>query len=357
MKRSFNSIILITLITISMFNFKCKKEDSNDISKKHVWAAGFTDSTNYPLIYFSDDAGFSWDRKGEGEALLLNQDLNDIHTIDKDNVWVVSQQANIFHTADGGKTWSKATIPEPPANAGFLSVAVFENNIWVTGGPGIVYNSNDNGISWKRLESDMFGIANLQTVHPISNNQVDIAGQLTMDSDGGILLKTIDGGLSWDTISLPDNYNSLHSWIGITSSDNNNIVLYGGKSYYSYSIDGGQTWINDSTRIKGGTGGGGPDMNHLVMLSKDHWWCSMDYDNIGYTYNGGEEWTNQGPAPGPQGMWLMGIDYYNSDHAVIAGASSSSLNGKLIYTVDGGANWQLGLETKGWMNKVSFVRE
>jgi len=92
------------------------------------------------------------------------------------------------------------------------------------------------------------------------------------------------------------------------------------------------------------------------MLDAQTWWGAFDYDGIYITENFGNSWINQGPAPPPLNMWLLGIDYYDHNLCIIVGSSTSSNNGKIIQTSDAGKTWNLRYETDAWMQKVSFVK-
>jgi len=85
---------------------------------------------------------------------------------------------------------------------------------------------------------------------------------------------------------LDNNYNR-NGWIGVKAADENHIVIYGGTGHYSYTLNGGTTWINDSI-ITGG--GGAADINHLIMFNNFSWWGTFDLDKINKTTDGGNTW-------------------------------------------------------------------
>lgn len=344
-------IILFGLI----LQFGCKKDKTDPEKKKYVWAVGIVDNTNYPLIYFSDNGGENWVRQGAGQEALKGISLVDVWAVDENTVWAVSNKNDILKTTDGGVNWNSVSPPANDSNISLSSISIVDkNNIWISGN--VVYHSSDGGNSWTNIQSPVLSNAHLQGIHAINSNITYAVGGNGPLAQLGLIARTTDGGQTWDSIVPADNFNK-NEWIGVTSSDPNNIVVYGGKSHYIYSNDGGQSWQNDSTRIAGGTGGGGPDINDLIMLDAQTWWGALDYDNIGFTTDAGSSsWTNQGPAPGPGGMWLVGIDYYDKDLCIIVGTSSMSLTGKIIRTADGGQLWELCIETDTWMNKVSFIK-
>ncbi len=342
------SIILLCILAIQV---GCKKDKDYPENKKYVWAVGSHDSTNYALIYFSDNGGENWVRQGEGQPALQVVDLMDVWVVDENTVWAVAEQNVIIKTTDGGINWFRVPPPINDSGTALSSISIVDkNNIWISGN--VVYNSTDGGQTWFNIQSPVLTNVNLQGIHAINSNIIYGVGSYNGTSLG-FIAHTTDGGQTWDSIVPADNFNK-NEWIGVTSSDPNNIVIYGGHSHYVYSNDGGQNWKNDSTGIPGGTSG--PDINDLTKLDAQTWWGALDYDNIGFTSNAGNSWVNQGPAPGPGGMWLLGIDYYDKDLCIIVATSSDSILGKIIKTSDGGQLWELCIETDAWMNKVSFIK-
>ena len=342
------SIILLCILTIQV---GCKKDNNDPEKKKYVWAVGSADSTNYALIYFSDNGGENWVRQGEGQDALKGVELTDVWAIDENTVWAIAYQNVILKTTDGGANWFRVPPPTQRTDASLSSISIIgKAYIWISGN--VVYHSIDGGNSWAIIESPVLTNTLLQGIHAISSNVIYVAGA-PGGTTTGFIARTIDGGKTWDSIVPADNFNK-NEWIGVTSSDPDNIIIYGGHTHYMYSNDAGQTWKNDSASIGGNAGGA--DLNHLTMLDAQTWWAALDYGNIGFTSDGGSTWVNQGPAPLPAGMWLVGIDYYDKNLCVIVGASSDSFAGKIIKTTNGGQLWELCIETDAWMNKVSFIK-
>lgn len=355
--------ISIVLLSILAIQFGCKKDgpEPNPVNKKYVWAVGFADSTNYGLLYFSADGGENWTRQGEGQTALQGIGLTDVWAVDENTVWAVAEQNVILKTTDGGTNWSRVHPPSDSPGIGLSSISMISNNhIWISGSPGVVYHSADGGQNWTSIQSPVLEGTHLQGIHAVNDNIIYVAGaQAPPNSTTGFIAHTTNGGQTWEELVPADNFNK-NEWIGVTSSDPNNIIVYGGTSHYVYSNDGGQSWMNDSTRISGGNSNGGPDLNDLKMLDAQNWWGAFDNDNIGLTTNAGSSpWVNQGgdASPKPKNMFLVGIDYYDEDFCVIVGENAGHYNdGKIIYTSNGGHLWKLGLATGARMQKVSFIK-
>jgi len=354
-KQSLFTLSTIVLCCLAIIQIGCNKDndDPERAKEKVVWAVGAVDSTNYGLILFSSDGGDNWMRQGVDNQDLFGINLSDIWAVDEKTAWAVGSENTILRTTDQGHTWNKITAPPQPPEVELVSISmVGSSNIWISGSYGTVYHSTDGGKTWIEIESDILNNKYIQGIHAVNSNEIYCVGGYESGNTNGFIAKTYDGGQSWDSIVPSDNYNK-HLWIGAASSGNTHIV-YGQEAHFIVSNDGGQTWKNDSVPDTGGTNGA--DINCLKMLDADTWWGAFDYDEILRTDNSGDLWSAQGPAPGPQNMWLLGIDYYNEDMCIIVGSSASSNNGKIIKTGNGGLSWELKQETDAWMQKVSFIK-
>ena len=349
-------LLAMSFLGITIVFNGCKNDDDPEPeTPKHVWAVGDSDASNYALIYYSANGGETWIRQGEGQAALKDLLLTDVWAVDENVVWAVAQHNVILKTTDGGKNWMRIQPPSDNPDIGLSSISIIgKDDIWISGT--VVYHSTNGGETWSLIQSPIFENTGLQGIHAINEHIIYVAGG-NNNTEKGFIARTIDGGQTWDSIVPADNFNK-NRWIGVTSSDPNNIVVYGGTSHYVYSNDGGQNWKNDSTRVSGGNSAGGPDLNDLAMLDSQTWWAALDNDNIGLTKDAGNsQWSNQGPAPGPQNMFLVGIDNYDKNLCVIVGESAGwPPSGKIIQTSNGGKYWELRVNTDVAMQKVSFIK-
>lgn len=359
---AFVPLFSLIFLIIALWNYGCKKDSENPSLPQGInkvppvaWAVGSQDSTSRASVFYSADSGSNWFRQGAASSALLNFDAFDLFVTDTNNVWVVGTNRSIARTRDGGNTWTQVTPPAVSPEAEFLSISIVKDTaIWISGlGPntGFVCMSDDDGASWSVMESDLFQHYMMQGVMAL-NAQVIYAVGNRSDGWAGIICRTLDGGITWDSISLPDNYSKRVSWIGVTATDEKHVVVYGQKNHYTYTTDGGVTWENDSVVF---SGTGQADINHLIMLDHQSWWAALDMGNIMMTRDGGENWTHQNTS-GINSMYLMGIDAYDENIAVVVGQSLSWPKiGGILQTTDGGDNWANRKATDYWMFKVAFA--
>ncbi len=354
--RNLLSASLSILIVISLFYSSCKKDDNgndNNTVQKNAWAVGSQDSTGYGVILFSSDYGETWTRQGVGFTGLDGVDVTDVLATGNSTVWAVGTEGSIFKTTDAGQNWVRLVGPQVPDDTEFMSISSAGNStVWISGSNGIVISTSDGGSSWTKYDTSFFRSGMMQGICVVNTQTIYVVGGVENQRDmSGFIARTLDGGTTWESIELEDDYNK-HEWIGAANSGPDNIVIYGIRSHYAYSQDGGASWINDSL-----VGGGGGDINSLEMLDHLTWWAAMDYDHITKTFDGGATWTDQGSA-GPTNMFLVGLDHYDDNYALVTGQSAGwPLGGKILKTENGGDDWRLVYESDNYIVKVSFVKE
>lgn len=343
------------LIMVVFMAISCqKKNDTPDNpaeTKKYAWAVGSRDSTGYGTILFSSDYGDNWERQGLGSLTLQGIDFSNIWAIDENIVWAIGSKNTILKTSNSGQTWEKVQAPDVSSNPDLMSINIInKTDIWISGSNGVVYNSPDNGSTWTLHDNIFFQDVQLQGIWAVSPQKVFVVGVTTSSQQTGVIGYTLDGGATWDSIVPADNYN-MNQWLGVCSSGNT-IVIYGSKAHYMVSNDGGTTWKNDSLNASGG--GGGADINQLIMLDSQKWWGAFDM-HIYFTTDGGTNWTEQQTG---QGGFLVGIDAVDSQIALAVGSPVSSVViSPILKTTNGGANWEKKYTCKSFLWKVTFIKK
>lgn len=358
----FSGVMISILIIIS----SCKKNDNNDPipteKKKYAWVTGSQDSTGYGMILFTPDAGETWERQGQGSDALLGINFSDIWAIDENNVWATGDGNTILRTINGGQTW---TAVQPPANlpdAGLTPICIVNNsNIWIGGayggttGNGVVYKSIDGGNTWTMPDTAFFHNNSIQGLWAINTEKVYVAGAHNIEGadSRGFIGYTLDGGVTWDSITPANNFNKW-KWIGVVASGNT-IVIYGSKAHYIVSTDGGNTWKNDSVPNTGGQDGA--DINDLIMLDPQTWWGAFDMGQIFITTDGGTTWTEQ-QTPGIGGTFAVGIDTWDGQLALaVPFADFYPPRCPIIKTYNGGGLWEKKYTCKSNLWKVTFIKD
>jgi photosystem II stability/assembly factor-like uncharacterized protein len=348
-------LILPAMIIILLSMNCCKKKDNLTIrteKKKYAWVSGKQDSTGYGMILFSADGGETFVRQGEGLSVLQGVDLSDIWAVDENTVWAVGSDNGILRTTNGGQAWTRIQMPAGLSTVELMALCIVDKtNIWASGSSGTVYKSSDNGTTWTRFDTNFFHCGGMQGIWAITPQIVYVVGGIGTSPERGFIGYTLDGGATWDTVFPANDYNR-NEWIGVTSYANT-IVVYGCKSHYMVSTDGGVSWKNDSVPIAGG--GGGADINHLLMLDPQTWWGAMDMGHIILTQNGGNTWSDQSSGQG--GAFLLGIDAWDNQLALAVGELAGwPENGPIVKTSNGGILWEKKASYHTFLTKVTFIK-
>lgn len=350
MKKLFCLLFVFSLAGWTLLS--CKKTtdpDPPENTRVVAWAVGGMDTNNIGMILYTDDAGETWKRQGDS-AMFNGIDVINVWAIDQQNAWIACSGNKIFRTLDGGNTWIPVLTPVIPGDPPLSGISILNNTtIWISGGLGTVYHSNDAGNNWTVHDSSFFHNGMMQGILAITRQVIYVVGEFDTESGAfGFISRTLNGGVTWDSISLPGNYNR-HLWIGVDAVDSNNVIIYGQHGHYAITQNGGNTWTTPDSVTAG-------DINALVMLSKDAFWAAFDYDQIFKTFDAGITWIQQ-PSAGPMNQFLVGIDTYYSQTALIVGESAGyQKSGKILKTTDGGNNWYLRHTTDSKLWKVCFAK-
>lgn len=161
---------------------------------EHIWLV-LTDG----YIFFSEDAGVTW----TSQADAITEDLNCVYFMSDGEHGVVGGVNNsIATTVDGGTTWSVTTGPASEAGNDVLEVAVqSEYMFWAVYDSGGVHYTNDYGDTWGARA--LVGVTatrvdDLKFVDDLCGWM--IATDSTYLTAYSIILRTIDGGYSWEIV-------------------------------------------------------------------------------------------------------------------------------------------------------------
>lgn len=217
----------------------------------------------------------------------------------------------VLKTTDGGKGW----IPILDT-AGLISCANFKNSMGIVANlAGDVYITHNTGNSWIRVSATSYQprdiqIINLNTIYLATSNS---------------LIKTTNGGLSWNTTNLnPGNDVTdiyfLNENVGYAA-----IYALSG-AIIKKTTDGGNTWtilnINSSSYV-----------HEIIFLNETKGFIA-DFNTLKVTTDGGNTWSNANIVQGiPNYVAFQAISFAN-DSVGFAGTP-------LMKTTDGGMSWNL----------------
>ncbi len=161
---------------------------------------------------------------------------------DGDNVYICGLHGNVLTTKDKGESWKRADIQTSAffnsiAVKGKTIIAVGAYDIGVVSNAAIVY-STDGGENWN--ESDFEDQRMLNDVVMFdSNTGVAFGGS-------GIIIKTSDGGKSWNVIESDVYFNYIIE--GVVTESGKLFVVSSTEGLFC-STDRGETWLREEIEI------------------------------------------------------------------------------------------------------------
>lgn len=292
-----------------------------------------------PLVEEPDDQGQTitinppvTPKVGNSNAnYVVQTQIADFHLIDNNKglVWgVTHNELRLYYTHDGGKTWNNIS---PSENVQFQDKLEYGKDISFT----------DSLHGWVVRQN--------------------------LDKTATVILRTADGGQSWDVSALPngDHVSSIQyvnpstgwimAYVNLNEQDQQK-VLY-------HTTDGGATWkkvAQSSRMISSKSGSGLPDQGSMVGMgfsSGNQGFVAINLDSsvkLFKTSNQGKTWTPvlhriqgcpQAQADAQQSFKDSGSSYWIP--VLCSGDNGTKYSG--LFTTDTGAQWSsvsLGLSSK-----------
>ncbi len=221
------------------------------------------------------------------------------------------------------------------------------DNGYIAGDFGAIYRTTDGGCNWSPAVSGSAD-ARLLSVFFSSTGTGYVAGRDYV-SGSPVLLKTVDGGTSWDPLDIPSSsfdyitaVHFLNDLTGFVCGDFNTIMK---------TTDGGDNW--EIQTMQSATYD--PQFNDIFFLNNDTGFAVSGTGSwpstLAKTYDGGSTWEIDVL---PQAYHLSSIQFIN-DSVGYCGGYDQDLDGILLRTSDGGATWgSIPLGSDQWMNDLHF---
>jgi photosystem II stability/assembly factor-like uncharacterized protein len=250
---------------------------------------------------------------------------------DENNGTIVSWDAQILRTTDGGQNWiNQANGTLETLN----SVSFTDANIGTAVG-GVIIRTTDGGQNWI-IQANLGWI--LKSVSFTDENNGTAVGA------NGYILRTTNGGQNWVTQFSGAGY-QFH---GVSFSDANNGTVVG--DYYNGIIfentvfrttNGGQNWVTQSLPPTGRpTGVFFTDMNNGTIVG--------GWGSIVRTTDGGLNWIIQTSGTT---VWLNGVSFTDVNTGTVVGRE-----GTILRTTNGGQDWIMQYSgSTAWLNGVCFT--
>jgi len=227
--------------------------------------------------------------------------------------------------------WNDVT---PEGNyTGFLALDVVDSeNIWVVGEGGIMLKTTDGGSTWNEINCPV--TYSLTDVDFINADTGLVGGHGDTDTE---ILRTTNGGTSWELKKLDNTNYSIYDieYIEDSLGDTSRAFITAGRSLVWKTDDVCENW--GGTSIDAGCGAA--DIQSICFLNKDEGWfvgtAALNSEvTIIHTTDGGATYEIQDNPTDPD-IKLNGVSFADNQHGIAAGSSPT-----ILFTSDGGKNWE-----------------
>lgn len=273
-------------------------------------SAYFTNSqTGYVVgsdsfVHKTTDAGASWN----AVVSVANDTLRSVFFTDDTTGYAVGAKGNIIKTTDAGNTW---TLQVSNSSSLLRSVHFPTHETgYVAGGGGTVLKTTDGGASWVPQASGT--IQDLISIRFLNADTGYVVSSLSTFLSG-LILKTVDGGNTWDTV-----YTYANGFLSVSLAGNDSVVYaVGGMGSVVKSTDAGQSWTIQTSGVATNV-----NLRATWFHSPDTGYASGDLGTLIYTTDGGNLWVSQ-TFPGISGVGLLGLYFPMSDTGYAVGTAGT----------------------------------
>jgi photosystem II stability/assembly factor-like uncharacterized protein len=238
-----------------------------------------------------------------------------------------------------GCTGGRGEAPKPPPNlykitgANLHSVSTAgKDKIWVSGSSGAIYHTMDGGNSWSRQSSPVDNL--ICSIDFLNENMGWASGNY------GTIIHTEDGGKTW----VQQNVGTKEHLFSICFMNRSQGWTVGSMGTILHTSDGGKTWAVQREQED-------KNFNAVCFINQTTGWVVGEFGTVLHTADGGKSWVRQKPAPlflQEKDQWadpplaLYGVTFVDSFHGWIVG-----MHGVLLRTEDGGNTW---IDLRGSLN-------
>ncbi|SFN77217.1 Por secretion system C-terminal sorting domain-containing protein [Chryseobacterium oleae] len=259
-------------------------------------------------VFKTTNGGNTWVQKAvTGPA---NQYYRNIEFLNENVGFLGTLNNSFYKTVDGGESWQKVNniSPYPEAICGLDCVGtstVYGCGAWFS--PAYIIKSTDSGNTWEYIDMSAYANA-LVEITFINENVGFVSGN---DNDGAVILKTLDGGASWTKIY---NSNIASEFVWKMQLLENNKIFCAIESEATNagkllkSVNGGFTWETKDFPD--------PYVQAVGFVSETHGWMGGHSTGFYETLDGGNTWMNTGV-----GGSLNRIFFVNNNLAFAAGSN------------------------------------
>lgn len=273
------------------------------------------------VVSRSTDGGATWNSIQSGGTAVTHG----FDRVDARHAWAGQDGGEIVYTTNGGLQWVRAAVQGFDSLGKIFAVAFADTargwaggvNAFFGGSNGVLSRSSDGGKTWQQQLSipdfTFNGLEAIDTLTAFAVGGSDFVG-------GGLVLRTVDGGLSWqDVAPISAGFRDVFFLDAATG-------WVAGASIYK-TTDGGSSW----TKQFGDTS---TEFTAVSFADAQNGWAVGFNNLVLHTTDGGQTWAAQNIGAPPLTA-INGVTAVNSTTAWIAG-----WYGFVARTTDAGLTWR-----------------
>ena len=259
--------------------------------------------------------------------------------------------------------WMKQTVDTTAAFRG-LSV-VSEKVVWASGTGGTVIRTIDGGATWNVIKVPDAEKLDFRDIEAFDTNTAYILS--IGNGDISRIYKTIDGGTSWKRQFINDNKEAFFD--AIACWDRNNCMAMSdpvGGHYLLISTADGENWktVKSTKPASAATGEAAFAASGTCLIAHGKNGAFIvsggDAARVFRSADRGLNWTfaNTPIVYGTSGSGIFSIAMFDAKNGVIVGGNyekPAETKSNLAFTADGGLTWRAGKGLSGYRSGVAYV--
>ena len=298
-------------------------------------------------------------------APLASSRTDDIWFIDPATGWAVNSNGQILKTSDGGEIWTKQfQIDAYLRCVGFATAQ--KGWVGTLSSAQRMFHTVDGGQTWSRVENLPDAPRAICGLSVVNESVVYASGTNFPDAPAAVI-KTLDGGATWTGIDMQPHASLLVDclflddrcgWVVGGQADVPNPPTRATvKPVVLYTEDGGQTWQN---RVAA--------MQSKFPFGEWGWKIQFVNEAVGFvalenfregailkTTDGGQTWTRKKVQDAQGNANLEGIGFIDENRGWVGGWGDDSFQGGYSSeTFDGGDNWADANHIGRFINRFRF---
>jgi photosystem II stability/assembly factor-like uncharacterized protein/Leucine-rich repeat (LRR) protein len=263
--------------------------------------------THWGGLFYSNNHGDSWERRGDIAATRAVFDTNDVLITNE------LYTPSINRSTDGGLTWTRFSNVINATRVYALAVNSL-NTLFAGTSDNGMFRSDNGGADWTEINTNL--------THKQVNAITTYGARIYIGTTGGKVFRSNDNGNNWEPASTGITETDVYSILYITGG----ILLAGTSNGIYRSLNNGDTWQMMITGL--------PYVTSLIKYNDNIIYAST-YDGVYVSTDGGLTWNRVINGMGSTNVTSIAVCIHN----IILAGTYFGFNNGMYRSMDNGANW------------------